>query len=255
MFIANNKHFTVPYYLVVTTGFIDATVTWDTEVINIFSIEAQVPTYQNHLKRIYGATGGWVGNLFIVCGGDVFSTKSSTKDCYQIGKEFTSFHGFMKKKRLNAASIVLDESLWILGGSGDSNSMTTTEYISAHNGSSRDGPYMPYGVNGRPIGLWGHAAIKINSTTSMLIGGTEKVGTSYSYIAKCWFYSHLTGQWINGPDLLQARTGHTAGLLTDSVSQESFVVVSGGRETNNMGFDSVEILNLKEGTKWISGKL
>ena len=41
----------------------------------------------------------------------------------------------------------------------------------------------------------------------------------------------------------------------DSVTQESFVAVSGGRETNNMGFDSVEILNLKEGTKWISGKL
>ena len=72
----------------------------------------------------------------------------------------------MTKGRRNAASIVLGNKLWILGGRGDrdSNSERTSEYFSPSNGRIEYGPDLP-------IGLWEHAAIKINDTTSMLIGG------------------------------------------------------------------------------------
>ena len=150
-------------------------------------------------------------------------------------------------KRAYAASIVEGERIWILGGKGDSNSKTTSEFFSVNDGSSEQGPDLP-------IGLYGHTATKINSTTSIVIGGY-----SGGYSAKTFFYSHQNGQWINGPNLIQARRYHAACLVTDSVTQESFIVVTGGQKLNNyssgwVNLDSVEILN-KDGTVWTSGKL
>ena len=61
--------------MLVTTGHVEVNdvdvngVTEDTEVVNIFPNEAQVPTYVNHQTALAFATGGWVGNSFIVCGG------------------------------------------------------------------------------------------------------------------------------------------------------------------------------------------
>ena len=98
-----------------------------------------------------------------------------------------------------------------------------------------------------PIGLWGHTATKINTTTSIVIGGYSS-GAS----AKTFFYSHQNGQWINGPNLIQARRYHSACLVTDSVTQESFIVVTGAYNSGYL--DSVEILD-KYGTVWTSGKL
>ena len=60
----------VQHYLLVTTGHVEVNgVTEDTEVVNIFPYEAQVPTYVDHEIDLACATGGWVGNYFIVCGG------------------------------------------------------------------------------------------------------------------------------------------------------------------------------------------
>ena len=156
----------------------------------------------------------------------------------------------MKKKRRSAASIVLGNKLWILGGEGDINSERTSEYFSPSNGSIEYGPDLP-------IGLCRHAAIKINDTTSMLIGGvdTENEGDS----AKTWFYSHLTEQWIDGPDLLEARSTLAVGLIMDSMTQELLIVVTGGYEYSNYNdyLKSIEILNLDiyvDQNTWKSGK-
>ena len=40
-----------------------------TEILNLGPQEAPVPTYQNYSKNTSCATGGWVGDQFIVCGG------------------------------------------------------------------------------------------------------------------------------------------------------------------------------------------
>ena len=239
-FILYILHKTVPSLIVVTTGMncLDCYLN-TTEVLNLGSQEAPVPTYQNHSKSIEGATGGWVGNQFIVCGGYVDGGGVS-KECSKIGKE-TSFHGYMKVTRWHAASIALTDKLWVLGGhDGITTILSSSEYI-LHDGSQVNGPELP-------MALWNHAAININETHSMLISG---YGGNHN-TEKTWFYSHLTGQWIRGPDLLQARTTHSVGLITDSVTLETFTVVTGGANFN--GLNSVEILD-KEGTAWISGKL
>ena len=209
-----------------------------TEVINLDTQVSQVPSYQNHLNSLFAATGGWVGNKFIVCGGLLqYNTADISKECYIIGKETTVKHGDMMEKRAFAASIVLDESLWILGGKG---SPTTSEFFFANDGSSKEGPALP-------IGIHRTAAIKINTTTSMLISGYCSSGNC----AKTYYYLHESSQWINGPDLIQFRNRHSACLIKDSVTQESFIVVTGGIAAGDI-LDSVEILNI-HGPQWTSG--
>ena len=109
--------------------------------------------------------------------------EGTTNKCYQIGKTNSSLHGFMREKRRYAASIVLDGRLWILGGRNDYiyNSWKSTEYIS-YDGSQEDGPDLP-------VSLDGHAAIQINGTHFMVVGGHArfdvKMHTNCFFLALC----------------------------------------------------------------------
>ena len=57
----------------------------------------------------------------------------------------------------------------------------------------------------------------------------------------------IKGEWSNGPSLLEGRSHHAAGIVTDEVTDENFVVVTG-----SLHLKSTEIL--RDG-KWIQGKL
>ena len=221
--------------LLVTTGYNDGGRLKTTEVVDLDSQDLPVPTFQNYSKSLDGAVGGWVRKLFIVCGGYV-DGEDFSKECYKIGIESISLHGNMKEKRGFAASIELADKLWVLGGQDGSKTLASTEYIH-HNGSQEDGPDLP-------IDLYGHAAIKINETHSMIIGGHG--------IGKTWFYSHLIGQWIDGPNLLKARQYHSVGLITRM--EDTSIVVTGGFNSGTGELDSVEILDI-DGTAWTSGEL
>ena len=231
--------------MILSTGFNHDGYLKSTEVVNLGNGVTQLPSFQDNLKSLASATGGWVGNALIVCGGYVYPGpgKGESKECHKIEKEATSVKiGDMMMKREYAASILEGERIWILGGRGDSNSMTTSEFFSVNDGSSEQGPDLP-------IGLSDHTATKINTTTSIVIGGAGS--------AKTFFYSHQNGQWINGPDSIQARRYHSACLVTDSVTQESFIVVTGGTGQGSgylVHLDTVEILDIN-GSVWTSGKL
>ena len=53
------------------------------------------------------------------------------------------------------------------------------------------------------------------------------------------------GELISGPDLLEVRLTHAAGIIIDEVTNEQFVAIVGG------GFESTEIL---QDYTWILGK-
>ena len=135
--------------------------------------------FADHPKKFFGATGG-----FITCGGD------HQDKCYKLGSN-ESFASMMKI-RAHAASIVLDnEKLWVLGGSDSRSRLSSTEYIFS-DGRTGEGPPMP-------IALMGHAMVKINRTTSFMVGGS---GYGSVRIKKSWYYS---GKWIEGPDLAKEK--------------------------------------------------
>ena len=83
----------------------------------------------------------------------------------------------------------------------------------------------------------------------MVIGGGED-GTWHIF-PLTYFYDHNEGEWINGPSLMQAREQHAAGIVTDEVTGEHFVAVTGGSDYS-VAFDSTEILQDGE---WVQGKI
>ena len=85
-------------FLLVSTGMGMLGPLENTEVLNLDSKDAIVPTYQNHKTSIYGAIGGFVSNQFITCGGyDFDNWEGTTNKCYKIGKTSSSLHGFMRE--------------------------------------------------------------------------------------------------------------------------------------------------------------
>ena len=115
------------------------------------------------------------------------------------------------------------------------------------------GPYLP-------MALESHAMASINSTVSMVIGGWD--GNGWAGTALTFYFNHIEGEWSNGPILMQSRYMHAAGIVTDELTNEKFVVVTGGFlnalspqtgiHDSKVYLDSSEIL---QDGKWAEGKI
>ena len=154
----------------------------------------------------------------------------------------------MSKKRGFAAS--LKEStdagrnyLWVTGGSEYNEIFSSTEYI-LKNGESIEGPKLP-------IGLAAHTVVGINSTFSMFIGGFISIGTSTDLT---YYYDNYNQVWFDGPKLNFARSFHGSGIVTDLITRERLLIVTGGlsydEEYIPTDYHSTEILI--DGT-WVLG--
>ena len=190
--------------------------------------------------RVVGATGGLVGDTVIICGGVWIGSGSDQSNqfdgCYSLTSEKATIVTQMSVERDYAASIVLDDNiLWVTGGSSSASGvvvqLSSTEYVTL--AGTMLGPNLPQA-------LTNHAMVAINKTCSMVIGG---ISTDYSASTsfneeqadvnkeqdRTFFYDHNEGEWITGPSLMQARMNHAAGIVTDEVTDESLVAVTGGR--------------------------
>ena len=209
------------------------------------------------MNYYYGATGGLIGNTALICGGygkinSSFSS-SSLDDCYSMTSQKVTLVTHMSVKRYHAASIVLnDNTLWVTGGeSKDGYPIASTEYVKMS--GSMPGPDLP-------MALESHAMASINSTVSMVIGGWD--GNGWAGTALTFYFNHIEGEWSNGPILMQSRYMHAAGIVTDELTNEKFVVVTGGFlnvlspqtgiHDSKVYLDSSEIL---QDGKWVEGKI
>ena len=186
-----------------------------------------------------GATGGLIENTVIICGGSI-SLTDSFDECYSLTSEKAALVTHMSVGRYDAASIVLnDNTLWVTGGYNyyHGGNLASTEYVKMT--GTVFGPDLP-------TTLEKHAMVAINSTCSMVIGGyADGVLTTSAF-----FYDQNEGEWIAGPSLMQARARHAAGIVTDEVTDESFVAVTGGFYYGYYYQDSTEILQDGE---WVEG--
>ena len=193
-------------------------------------------------KDVLFATGGVVKDTVIVCGGFNYDIYESVDECYSLDSKAATLITHMSAKRAYAASLVIDEkSLWITGGlNSDINYiLASSEFITL--AGSKPGPELPI-----PLDL--HTLVAINNTCSIVIGGR----TSGNVETPTTHYFHHDGNnWIQGPDLIQARRVHAAGIVTDEVTYEKFVTVTGG-EHNGIDLDSTEMLI---NNQWNQGKI
>ena len=194
---------------------------------------------------VSGATGGLIGDTVVICGGYDISGYS-VDECYSLTAEKATLVTHMSVVRSRAASIVInDNTLWVTGGDGYGYGeyLASTEYVTLTEAMSA-GPYLP-------MALYYHAMVAINSTCSMVIGGGGQEGGISHIFPLTYFYDHNEGEWINGPSLMQARYAHAAGIITDEVTGEHFVAVTGGYDNSDY-LDSTEILQDGE---WVQGKI
>ena len=181
---------------------------------------------------VVGATGGVIANTVMICGG---LGTSYVDECYSLTSEKRTLVTHMSVGRSGAASIVRnDKTLWVTGGYGGG---ASTEYVTMT--GTMPGPDLP-------MALSSHAMVAINRTCSLVIGGdrTGWIGWD-SHSASTFYYDHHEGEWINGSSLMEVRNGFAAGIVTDEVTDEHFVAVTGGFA------DSTEILF--DGN-WVQGK-
>ena len=179
-------------------------------------------------------TGGLIGDTVIICGG--------FDDCYSLTSEKATLFTHISVGRDGAASIVInDNTLWVTGGYYENNYggvyLASTEYVTMT--KSMHGPDLP-------MNLAGHAMVAFNNTYSMVIGGFF-----YGYFyASTIFYDRNVEEWISGPSLILARYWHAAGIVTDEVTDENFVAVTGGKGSGYL--DSTEIL---QDGNWVQGNI
>ena len=185
--------------------------------------------------------GGLIGNTVLICGGHT-EDSHDVEACYSLTSQKATLVTHLSVARFNAASIVLSNTiLWVTGGSNGNNVLASTEFVSID--GSIPGPDLI-------IAVAKHAVVAINSTFSMVIGGIPVVcidACSHS-LSSTFYHDHNKGELCKGPSLMAARNNHAAGIVTDEVTNEIFVVVTGGRNLDYL--DSTEILQEK---KWLQG--
>ena len=196
--------------------------------------------WPNFPISVRGATGGLIGDTVIICGG--YNGPLYVNECYSLTSEKATLVTHMSVGREDAASIVLnDNTLWVTGGYGgpDGGWIASTEYVKMT--GTMPGPDLP-------MALYYHAMVAINNTCSMVIGGEDQ---NLVYSASTFYYDHNEGEWTTGPSLMQTRHYHAAGIVTDEVTDENFVAVTGG--DNYFGYlDSTEIL---QDGNWVQGNI
>ena len=172
----------------------------------------------------------------LICGGLIdyqFSYEISSNECFILDKYSSKLFAIMTEKRAFAASLITNEnSLWVTGGGGEDYLLSSTEYITK-NGDTVRGPELP-------LALAGHTVVGINSTLSMLIGGTSD---GQNAIDLTYYYDHFNQAWSNGPKLNIGRGfGHGTGTVTDLITKEKLVVVTCGSTDDEYILQSTEIL-------------
>ena len=89
------------------------------EVINLAGKTCSRMPDQYPRKMTYGATGGYVNDQVIICGGyDEENYHESLNECYTLkkGESTWTLLGNLQDERKGATSIVMDNSLYVIGG-------------------------------------------------------------------------------------------------------------------------------------------
>ena len=89
--------------------------------------------------------------------------------------------------------------------------------------------------------LRAHAITIINSTVSIITGGTNNNDELPDITSKTWYYNHETESFTPGPNLLQRRRYHGSATIVDKVSKAKIPIVTGGSSVHDY-LKSTELL-------------
>ena len=121
------------------------------------------------ISPISSATGAIVSGHPMICGGwSGLPELVAYSECYHYNKDSSNwiFLTNMMEKRMYSASVVINGSLFVMGGfrGHSAGALTSTEYVSPDGDASQPGPELP-------SARYGHCAVKLSNGHVMLLGG------------------------------------------------------------------------------------
>ena len=221
-----------------------------------FDKKTSYPTELTYPLNVWYAFGGQITNeKMLFCGGGKWGPgdgqyeKCYHLDIYQMETGFIESQTPLSIPRFKGASVVIRGlGLWVLGGintvSGVTTYFKTTELVTLSQNMA--GPDLP--------DTWAKmCAVKVSDKTTFIGGGDysgkDTSKTTYFYKMKSP-ENIFDGEWIQGPDMLLARSDLSCGLLT--LNSKSYIVATGGMSSDGQQLNAVEILDLTANT-WTVG--
>ena len=139
----------------------------------IIDLTEQARSCQNFTKypiaHISSATGAIVSGHPMICGGwSGLPDLVAYSECYHYNKDSSNwiFLTNMMEKRMYSASVVINGSLFVMGGfrGHSAGALSSTEYVSPDGDVSQPGPELP-------SARYGHCAVKLSTGQVMILGG------------------------------------------------------------------------------------
>ena len=149
------------YHLLFATGNKQET---ESEVVDIRKNSSYCISLPDYPLQVLHASGGILNGQPLICGG-VEESNTATNECYAYNATSLTWALFanMTHKRYGASGVALDNKRFlIMGGSGQINSSSTSEYILS-NQTVVAGPITPY------IGLEWHCLVRLDDGKVIII--------------------------------------------------------------------------------------
>ena len=226
--------------IMISTGYPGNSATKKTVVIDLEDSNVICEVLDDFPMEIYVAVGANLASTPIICGGFFYNgIGHSSVNCFKYTKGGWQNFATLIERRNAAAGIVYKDALHIFGGyDQDANNNLQSSEIVKKDGSSTEGPQLPTPV-------YAHAIASINSTVSIITGGWTN-----TYSDQTWYFNHESQEFQQGPNLLEARSDHSSGSVTDQETKEKMAIIAGGFGIDR-NLDSTEMLWNGE---WKTGK-
>ena len=142
----------------------------NTQIVDLTEQARSCPNLTKYpITPVSSATGAIVSGHPMICGGwSGLPDLVAYSECYHYNKDSNNwiFLTNMTEKRMYSASVVINGSLFVMGGfrGHSAGAQSSTEYVSPDGFASKPGPELP-------SAQYGHCAVKLSTGQVMLLGG------------------------------------------------------------------------------------
>ena len=222
--------------VLVTTGAVGIR---NTEIIDLDDASFQCEVSQFPVGA-HKATGGFVDNTALICGGHFYGDQ---KSCYSLKEDGEwKFESSLNTARSLTAtgSVNMNHKLVIAGGiqRGTENNLATIEVVA----SNTESVTLPIKL---PVAMHSACIVPWDTNTFMVIGGHD--GSQ----RKQTLFIHMgNNSYTEGPNLLVARHWHACHTI--HVNSEDYIIVAGGEGASSKSTEVLRKANY--GTGWKKSK-